>query len=215
MARRLEKRPDGLIVGGNIGKNKGTPNEEAVNDYVICFERLADLVDYFVVNVSSPNTPGLRSLQEKGPLTRLLGTLQEKNQGLGKPRPLLLKIAPDLTHPQMDDIIEIAGKVQLSGLIATNTTTAREPLRTEPVKVEAKGAGGLSGKPIYNRSTDVVQYFSQQTGGRLPIIGVGGIDSADTARAKMAAGASLVQIYTGLIYKGPGLVKSILQGLTG
>lgn len=214
MARKLEKRPADLIIGGNIGKNKETPNEEAVNDYVTCLKRLIDLVDYFVVNVSSPNTPGLRELQEKEPLTKLLTTLQERNQGHTTPRPLLLKIAPDLTHQQIDDIIEVANEVQLAGIIATNTTIAREPLRSQPVRIESIGAGGLSGRPIFNRSTDVVEYIAQQTEGKLPIIGVGGIDSADTARAKLAGGASLVQVYTGLIYKGPGLVRSILQGLT-
>lgn len=215
MARRLEKRPDDVIIGGNIGKNKITSNEDAVDDYLTCFQHLADLVDYFVVNVSSPNTPGLRSLQEKEPLTRILGTLQEENAGLTTRRPLLLKIAPDLSHQQLDDIIEIAREVKLAGLIGTNTTIAREPLRSDIVKIEAIGNGGLSGRPLFNRSTDVLSYIAEQTKGTLPIIGVGGIDSAATAKAKLAAGANLVQVYSGLVYKGPGLIKEILKGLIG
>ncbi|MEM6394812.1 MAG: quinone-dependent dihydroorotate dehydrogenase [Bacteroidota bacterium] len=216
LARRLEKqgRPGKLILGGNIGKNKVTPNEEAVSDYRICFERLYDLVDYFVVNVSSPNTPNLRALQAREPLTRLLNELQDLNDKLtGKNKPILLKIAPDLSWSQLDDIIAIMAETQLDGLIATNTTIAREPLRTPAPKVEKMGAGGLSGAPLRSRATEVIAYLHQQSNGGFPIIGVGGIDSAEAALEKIAAGAKLVQLYSGMVYAGPGLVKDIKKGI--
>jgi len=195
----------GLIIGGNIGKNKVTPNEEAVNDYVICFDRLFDLVDYFVVNVSSPNTPGLRELQEKEPLLHLLNTLQQRNNKSGISRPVLLKIAPDLTNEQLDDIVEIVLQSGIAGVIATNTTISREGLNGAR-KAET---GGLSGKPLTKRSTEVIAYLAKKSGGKFPIIGVGGIHSPEDALEKLRAGASLIQLYTGFIYEGPGLMKRI------
>ncbi|MFN7119691.1 MAG: quinone-dependent dihydroorotate dehydrogenase [Saprospiraceae bacterium] len=205
-----ESRPKNLIIGGNIGKNKDTPNERATEDYIFCFEKLFPYVDYFVVNVSSPNTPGLRALQEKEPLTQLLQTLQDLNRQKAQPKPILLKIAPDLTNEQLDDIVEIAGITGIAGVIATNTTISRNNLQEN---VEKIGAGGLSGKPLRQRSTEVIRYLYTQSQGRLIIIGVGGITSAEDAIEKLNAGASLVQIYTGLIYEGPLLIKRIKQKL--
>ncbi len=196
----------GLIIGGNIGKNKVTPNEEAVNDYIKCFDRLFDVVDYFVVNVSSPNTPGLRALQEKEPLMHILNTLQQRNLKNEISRPILLKIAPDLTHEQLDDIVEIVLETKIAGLIATNTTIVREGLRSAKYTDET---GGLSGKPLTQSSTAVISYISQRSKGAFPIIGVGGIHSAEDALDKINAGASLVQLYTGFIYEGPGLIGRI------
>jgi dihydroorotate dehydrogenase len=199
----------GLIIGGNIGKNKNTPNEDAVSDYIKCFDSLFDVVDYFVVNVSSPNTPGLRELQEKGPLKNILATLQGRNEKNGTSRPILLKIAPDLTDSQLDDIVEIVTETGIAGVIATNTTIAREGL-TSNMKNES---GGLSGKPLTKRSTEVVRYLSEKSNKSFPIIGVGGIHSPQDAMDKLNAGASLVQIYTGFIYEGPGLIKRINKKL--
>jgi dihydroorotate dehydrogenase len=196
-----------LIIGGNIGKNKVTPNENAVDDYIKCFDRLFDVVDYFVVNVSSPNTPGLRELQEKEPLMNLLNTLQQRNSKNGISRPILLKIAPDLTDSQLDDIVDIVQQTGIAGIIATNTTISRENLTTaESLKSEM---GGLSGKPLTKRSTEVIRYLHKKSNGSFPIIGVGGIHSADDAIEKLQAGASLVQLYTGFIYEGPGLIGRI------
>ncbi|MFM6975785.1 MAG: quinone-dependent dihydroorotate dehydrogenase [Sphingobacteriaceae bacterium] len=196
-----------LVIGGNIGKNKLTPNEEAVNDYIICFDRLFEVVDYFVVNVSSPNTPGLRELQEKEPLMHILNTLQERNNQKEKPKPILLKIAPDLTDEQLNDIVEIVQTTKISGIIATNTTLSREGLTSgESLKNQM---GGLSGKPLRKRSTEVIAYLHQKSKGSFPIIGVGGIHSPADALEKLNAGASLVQLYTGFIYEGPGLIKEI------
>ncbi len=206
---RLKNRKTQIIIGGNIGKNKVTPNEEATSDYIKCFEALFDHVDYFVVNVSSPNTPNLRALQEKEPLTELLKTLQEKNQAKNNPKPILLKIAPDLNEDQLLDIIEIVRDSKTDGIIATNTTIAREPLTTSAAKVTAIGNGGLSGKPLTDRSTEVIRFLHQKSEGSIPIIGVGGIHSAADAMEKLEAGASLVQLYTGFIYEGPALVKAI------
>jgi dihydroorotate dehydrogenase len=213
-ALRQKGVPNGLIIGGNIGKNKLTPNEDAANDYLITFEKLFPWVDYFVVNVSSPNTPGLRELQEKEPLTRLLNLLQDKNRAQSSPKPILLKIAPDLTESQLDDIADIIRATNLAGVIATNTTISRADLKTPASEVEAMGMGGLSGVPVCARATEVIRYLRQKLGKDVVIIGVGGIDSAATAREKLDAGADLVQVYTGLIYEGPGLVKEILEGLT-
>ncbi len=211
LAQRLQgKRPKGLIIGGNIGKNKVTPNEEAVRDYEICFEQLFPHVDYFVVNVSSPNTPGLRELQDKEPLTKLLNRLQELNQQRKTPKPILLKIAPDLTDAQLDDIVEIVQNTGINGVIATNTTISREGLQQETGKI---GAGGLSGQPLRQRSTEVIRYLKEKSNGQITIIGVGGIASPADALEKLEAGASLVQIYTGLIYEGPALVKRINRQL--
>ena len=212
MVERLKgKRPKGVIIGGNIGKNKVTPNEEAVNDYAICFEKLFDLVDYFVVNVSSPNTPGLRELQDKEPLTKLLSHLQKLNNQKPAQKPILLKIAPDLTNEQLDDIIDIVKDTKLEGVIATNTTIAREPLTTSKETIESIGNGGLSGAPLKQRSTEVIRYLYEKSGKQLFIIGVGGIDNPDEAIEKLNAGASLVQIYSGMVYYGPGLVKDICK----
>jgi len=212
LARKLKTvKRDGLIIGGNIGKNKNTPNEDAVDDYVKCFDALFDVVDYFVVNVSSPNTPGLRELQEKEPLMHILNTLQKRNLKNDISRPILLKIAPDLTNSQLDDIVEIVQETKIAGLIATNTTISRANLQTTDLVVNE--AGGLSGKPVRSKSTEVIKYLHQKSKGSFPIIGVGGIHSAKDAQEKLDAGASLVQIYTGFIYEGPGLVKSILKGI--
>ena len=198
-----------VIIGGNIGKNKVTPNEEAVNDYLICFEKLFDWVDYFVVNVSSPNTPGLRALQEKEPLKRILQSLQDVNAQKNKRKPILLKIAPDLTNEQLDDVIEIIFETKLDGLIATNTTIDRSKLQTPLSVVEGIGNGGLSGAPLKARSTEVIAYIANKSEGKIPIIGVGGINSPESAKEKIAAGASLVQVYSGMIYEGPALIKKI------
>ncbi|MBE9584441.1 quinone-dependent dihydroorotate dehydrogenase [Mucilaginibacter sp. JRF] len=199
------KGQEGIIIGGNIGKNKVTPNEDAVSDYIKCFDRLFDVVDYFVVNVSSPNTPGLRALQEKEPLMHILNTLQQRNNKNGISKPILLKIAPDLTDDQLNDIVEIVTETKIAGVIATNTTISREGL-TGTHKAET---GGLSGKPLTQRSTEVIAYLHKKSNGAFPIIGVGGIHSAEDAVEKLNAGASLVQLYTGFIYEGPSLIKRI------
>ena len=207
--KRINKK--GLIIGGNIGKNKNTPNAEAVNDYIKCFDRLFDVVDYFVVNVSSPNTPGLRELQEKEPLKNILNTLQQRNRKNDISRPILLKIAPDLSDSQLDDIIEIVTETKIAGVIATNTTLSRDGLSaSENLKNES---GGLSGKPLSKRSTEVISYLSRQSDKSFVIIGVGGIHSPEDALEKIKAGASLIQIYTGFVYEGPGLIKRILKRL--
>jgi dihydroorotate dehydrogenase len=206
---RLKNRPKDLIIGGNIGKNKNTPNEEAINDYEKCFEALYPYVDYFVVNVSSPNTPNLRALQEKEPLKHLLLHLQQLNTNKAKQKPILLKIAPDLTNEQLDDIVEIVQDSKIAGVIASNTTISREGLATSKERITEIGMGGLSGKPLTQRSTEVIAYLSKKSNKSFPIIGVGGIHSADDAVQKLNAGASLVQLYTGFIYEGPALIKAI------
>jgi len=205
------KKNKGVLIGGNIGKNKITPNEDATKDYEICFEALYDYVDYFVVNVSSPNTPNLRELQEKEPLTKLLQTLQDLNDqkavtlSLSNGKPILLKIAPDLTNEQLVDIIDIVNETKIAGVIATNTTISREGLTSE----NKEEMGGLSGKPLTKRSTEVIRFLSEKSNKSFPIIGVGGIHSADDAIEKLNAGASLVQLYTGFIYEGPQLITDI------
>ncbi len=211
--QRLKKTNRNIIIGGNIGKNKVTPNEEAVNDYISCFHELFDHVDYFVVNVSSPNTPNLRALQDKEPLTQLLQTLQDLNKQKSKPKPILLKIAPDLTNEQLDDIIDIVKATGIAGIVATNTTISRADLTSNPADVDAIGAGGLSGKPVRQRATEVIRYLHQKSGGSFPIIAVGGIFTAADAKEKLDAGAALVQVYTGFIYEGPAIVKNICKGL--
>jgi dihydroorotate dehydrogenase len=210
---RLKKRTSNVIVGGNIGKNKTTDNDLAVNDYLICFEALYPYVDYFAVNVSSPNTPGLRALQEKKPLLEILLRLQEANASKVKRKPILLKIAPDLTDDQLNDIIDIVAESKIDGVIATNTTIVRAPLKTSATEIEAIGAGGLSGLPLSNRSTEVIRYLKQKSGNAFPVIGVGGIHSPEDALKKIEAGADLIQIYTGFIYEGPGLAKKICSEL--
>lgn len=202
-----------VIIGGNIGKNKDTPNEDALTDYLLSFRELFDAVDYFVVNVSSPNTPGLRDLQEREPLTRLLAALQQENRQKPAPKPILLKIAPDLTNGQLDDIIAIVAETGIAGVIATNTTISREGLTTDATTIAQVGAGGVSGKPLRERATDVIRYLHQQSGGSFPIIGVGGIATPADAKEKLAAGASLVQVYTSFIYEGPALAKRINKAL--
>ncbi|MES2141168.1 MAG: quinone-dependent dihydroorotate dehydrogenase [Bacteroidota bacterium] len=206
---RLKKRKTKIIIGGNIGKNKITPNEEAESDYEKCFEALFDHVDYFAVNVSSPNTPNLRALQDKEPLSKLLTRIKKLNSQKSNPKPILLKIAPDLTNEQLDDIIDIVKETKIDGLIATNTTISREGLHTQDSRLKTIGAGGLSGKPLTNRSTEVVRYLNTKSNKAFPIIAVGGIHTAEDAMEKLNAGASLVQIYTGFIYEGPGIAKRI------
>lgn len=206
---RLKKRKTKIIIGGNIGKNKITPNEEAESDYEKCFEALFDYVDYFAVNVSSPNTPNLRALQDKEPLAKLLTRIKKLNSQKSNPKPILLKIAPDLTNEQLDDIIDIVKETKIDGVIATNTTISREGLKTEDSRLKTIGAGGLSGKPLTKRSTEVVRYLSTKSNKAFPIIAVGGIHTAEDAIEKLNAGASLVQIYTGFIYEGPGIAKRI------
>lgn len=214
MMERLKKgKPDGVIIGGNIGKNKNTPNENAEQDYAICFEKLFPYVDYFVVNVSSPNTPNLRALQDKEPLTKLLSLLQKMNNDKVNSKPILLKIAPDLTYEQLDDILEIVKTTEIDGIIATNTTISRANLTTKKIKVDAIGDGGLSGVPVRRRSTEVIRYLYEKSDKKLKIIGVGGIASAEDAKEKLDAGAVLVQVYSGMVYAGPGLVKSINKSL--
>jgi dihydroorotate dehydrogenase len=211
--KQLKNRPKNLIVGGNIGKNKRTPNEEAENDYLKSFEAMYPYVDYFVVNVSSPNTPNLRELQDKEPLTRLLVLLVNRRGELTEKKPILLKIAPDLTNEQLDDIIDIVKETSIDGVIATNTTIDRVGLSTSESTLAEIGAGGLSGKPLEKRSTEVIRYLHQNSTGSFPIIGVGGIHSAEDAMDKLKAGASLIQLYTGFIYEGPGLIKRINKAI--
>lgn len=208
---RLAKRKSKVIVGGNIGKNKVTPNDKAVYDYTFCFEALYPCVDYFVVNVSSPNTPNLRELQEKEPLKKLLSEVKALNRTKEKPKPVLLKIAPDLNEAQLNDVVEILIETKTDGVIATNTTISREGLTTDKEDVASIGNGGLSGKPLTKRSTEVISFLRNKLGKNYPIIGVGGIMTPEDAVEKIKAGADLVQIYTGFIYQGPGLVKRINQ----
>lgn len=211
--QRLKNRQTHIIIGGNIGKNKVTANEDAVEDYLNCLEALHPYVDYFVVNVSSPNTPNLRDLQEKEPLKKLLTEVKKANDLKRKPKPILLKIAPDLTVGQLDDIVEIVLETKIDGVIATNTTIDRAELTTSQEKVAAIGAGGVSGKVLSKRSTEVIRYLAKRSNNAFPIIGVGGIFTAQDAIDKLEAGASLVQVYTGMIYEGPSMVKKIKKGL--
>lgn len=211
--RRLRKRRSGIIVGGNIGKNKVTPNAEAVHDYELCFEALYEAVDYFTVNVSSPNTPDLRELQEKEPLRKLLMHLIHLNRQKPKTKPILLKIAPDLNEHQLSDIVEICLEIGIDGIIATNTTIEREGLKTAKAKIKAIGAGGLSGQAVRKHSTEVIRFLHKISEGKLPIVGVGGIDSPEHALEKMEAGASLIQLYTGFVYEGPAIIGYIKQSL--
>ncbi len=210
---RLKKNNSGIIIGGNIGKNKVTPNEEAVKDYEICFNELHPFVDYFVVNVSSPNTPNLRALQDKKPLTEILLKLKELNTHKEIQRPILLKIAPDLTDSQLDDIIDIVAETKIDGIIATNTTISRDNLITSTEKITKIGNGGLSGKPVSERSTEVIRYLSTKSKKAFPIVGVGGIHTAEDAIEKIEAGADLIQVYTGFVYEGPSMVKKINKAL--
>jgi dihydroorotate dehydrogenase len=210
---RLRKRKSDVIVGGNIGKNKVTPNDQAEDDYVACMEVLYPYVDYFVVNVSSPNTPGLRELQEKEPLKKLLSRVKAISQSKPTPKPVLLKISPDLTREQLDDVIDVLKLTDMNGVIATNTTLSRDGLTTPAKDVNQIGAGGLSGKPVRDKSTEVIRYLRGKLGRDFPIIGVGGIMTPEDAREKIQAGADLIQLYTGFIYEGPGFVKKISRNL--
>jgi dihydroorotate dehydrogenase len=213
IAENLSASGRPIIVGGNIGKNKDTPNEQATADYLHCFDVLYELVDYFAVNISSPNTPGLRALQDKEPLRNLLHSIQAQNNKKSRPKPVLLKIAPDLSWQQLDDIIEIVQQTGIAGIIATNTTVERAGLTSPPEKIERIGAGGLSGKPLAERATEIIRYIVSKSGGKIAVIGVGGIHSPQDALEKLQAGAKLVQLYTGFIYEGPGLIKRIKKYL--
>ncbi|HUQ96151.1 MAG TPA: quinone-dependent dihydroorotate dehydrogenase [Chitinophagaceae bacterium] len=210
---RADTKNTTLRVGGNIGKNKTTPNEDAWKDYETCFTALHPYVDFFVVNVSSPNTPGLRALQEKDSLRQILTHLQGLNKQQLFQKPILLKIAPDLTLPQLDDVIQLASEIGLDGLVATNTTISRDGLTTPTSELEAIGTGGLSGKPLQQAATEMVQYITTKTGGALPIIGSGGIFKAQDAAQKRASGAVLLEVWTGFIYEGPAIVKKLCKGL--
>lgn len=211
--KKLKIRDSKLIIGGNIGKNKATPNELATKDYQLSFHALYDHVDYFVVNVSSPNTPNLRALQDKEPLTELLNTLVNERKVKDQSKPILLKIAPDLSNEQLDDIIDIVKETQIDGVIATNTTISRSNLHSDHISIEKIGPGGLSGKPLKERSTEVIKYLKTNSNNAFPIIGVGGIHSPEDALEKLDAGADLVQIYTGFIYSGPKLIKRINKAI--
>ena len=202
-----------LIIGGNIGKNKVTPNEDAWKDYEICFKEMHHYVDYFVVNVSSPNTPGLRELQEKETLRKILRHLQMINNGKAVAKPILLKIAPDLTQEQLNDVVDLAMEIKLDGFVATNTTIDRDGLNHE-LEIGSRESGGLSGSPLQKRSTEIVKYIFEKTNGEIPIIASGGIFTGADAKDKFDAGASLVQVWTGFIYEGPGIVKNICKHLS-
>lgn len=202
-----------LIIGCNIGKNKITSNEDAYKDYNTCFAKLNDCADYFVVNVSSPNTPNLRALQDKDALHKILSELQNINYALKEKKPLLLKIAPDLTQPQLDDIVALVDETKLDGIVATNTTISREGLQTSQQTINTIGAGGLSGKPLQQRSTDVLLFLYKNLPSNIPIIASGGIFTGSDAKEKLDAGAALVQVWTGFIYEGPSIVKNICQHL--
>lgn len=209
-ASRLNTRKNkNIIIGGNIGKNKITPNENAIEDYLLCFNDLYHAVDYFVVNVSSPNTPNLRELQEKAPLTNLLSALQKENKTKEIQKPIFLKIAPDLTDTQLQDIVDIIIETKIAGVIATNTTISRDNLVTPLQEIQNIGAGGLSGKPLTERSTLIIKFLRDKLPKSIAIIGVGGIHSAQDAIDKLNAGADLIQLYTGFIYEGPILIKKI------
>jgi dihydroorotate dehydrogenase len=210
---RIQNSEFRIIIGGNIGKNKNTPNEEAWKDYAICFNELHPWVDYFVVNVSSPNTPGLRELQEKESLRRILLHLLMINNGKANSKPVLLKIAPDLTHEQIDDVIDLALEIKLDGIVATNTTTRRDGL-VWGSGLGNQEAGGLSGVPLKRRSTEIVAYIHHKANGQIPIIASGGVFTFDDAKEKLNAGASLVQVWTGFIYEGPAIVKHICKSLS-
>ncbi len=213
IASRLKRRYAPILIGGNIGKNKSTPNEEAINDYLVCLDGLYAHVDYFVINVSSPNTSGLRELQDREPLKRILSGVKEAMSAKKKYKPILVKIAPDLSDFQLDDVVDIVRETGIDGIIATNTTISRDNLSTDEAVIADIGNGGLSGKPLEKRSTEVIRYIHRKTEGKIPIIGVGGIHSAEDALEKIQAGASLVQVYTGFVYEGPKLIKEINQKL--
>lgn len=213
--KNLRRRKPGLIVGGNIGKNTLTPNEQAPCDYLKAFRALYDYVDYFVVNVSCPNVACLTALQSKASTMAIIEPLKKFRQGQTDYRPILLKISPDLTDEQVDQMIEVVEESKIDGIVATNTTTSREGLKSDPARVTAIGKGGLSGGPLTLRSREMVRHIHEKTEGRLPIIGVGGVMTVEDAEAMLEAGASLVQVYSGFIYEGPGFVKRICKRLAG
>lgn len=213
MLKQLENRPSNLIIGGNIGKNKVTPEELAHEDYLISFHKLYDSVDYFAVNVSSPNTPGLRNLQGKEPLRKLLSSIVEARQSKSKFKPVLLKIAPDINDHQLNDVIEIVLETGIDGIIATNTTISRDGLNSRSSEINACGDGGLSGWPLKARATRIVKMVREKLTPEHLIIGCGGIETAEDAIEKLYAGADLVQIYTGFIYEGPALIKRINEAI--
>lgn len=207
--KRLKNRKTDIIIGGNIGKNTATSNDDALSDYIFNFNTLHNYVDYFVVNVSCPNVKDLTKLQDTPFLLNLLGDLKHINTTKDKPKPILLKIAPDLNESQLDEIIEIVAQTKIDGIIATNTTTSRENLKTDQNTINTIANGGLSGQPLKDRSTEVIRYLAQKSNKAFPIIGVGGIHTPEDAIEKLEAGADLIQLYTGFIYEGPGLIKAI------
>jgi dihydroorotate dehydrogenase len=207
--RNIRASKPNLLIGGNIGKNTDTPHDQSAEDYCLCFRNLFDHVDYFTVNVSCPNITGLSKLQDKDDLINLLKAIQEINFSHKEPKPVLLKISPDLTLKQLDEVLEVVAHTRLSGIIATNTSRLRDGMQSPMEKIEQAGAGGLSGKPLRNKSTDTIAYLYKQSGGKVPIIASGGVITPEDALEKIHAGASLVQIYTGFIYEGPSLVKRI------
>lgn len=211
--KNLKKRKTHVVVGGNIGKNTLTPNSEAINDYVFCFEELFDFVDYFVVNVSCPNITDLHELQDQDSLVKILGKIQEINHTKIQPKPVLLKVSPDLNYKQLDEVIEIVRLTGIDGVVATNTTISRQNLQTDEARIKEIANGGLSGKPISDRSTEVIRYLAEKSGKAFPIIGVGGIFTPEDALEKLHAGADLVQVYTGFIYEGPFIAKNINKAL--
>ena len=212
-AENLKKNRPEVIIGINIGKNTLTPNEKAIDDYLLCFQRLYEYADYFVINVSCPNIEGLNKLQDKDELLKIIGAVSEANRSKPVSKPVLLKIAPDLNEKQLDEVIDVVNATGINGIIATNTATTRENLITASDKIEQIGKGGLSGKPLRNKSTETIKYLVKKSNGEIPVIGVGGIMSAEDALEKINAGASLVQIYTGFIYEGPSLIRKINKEL--
>ncbi len=212
-AERLRKKDPKIVIGGNIGKNTATPNENALDDYVYGFETLYPYVDYFVVNVSCPNVKDLRKLQDKDSLLKILNSLVEIRKGESTRKPILLKISPDLNSSQLDEMLELYNETDIDGMVATNTTVSRDDLKTTGNKISEIGNGGMSGKPITDKSTEVIRYLSKKTEGKMPIIGVGGIMSTNDAIDKLKAGATLVQVYTGFIYEGPAFVKKINKAI--
>ena len=213
ICNRLRRKKSNIIIGGNIGKNKNTPFNQSVEDYKICFEHLFDYVDYFVLNISSPNTPNLRKLQGKKELEKLITEVQALNSKKNNPKPVLIKISPDLNYFQLNDVISLVDKHNISGIVATNSTNSRDELSIEEREINKIGLGGLTGKPIASKSTEMIRYISKQSSGKIPIIAVGGIMSSDDALDKIEAGASLIQLYTGFVYEGPILVKKINKAI--
>lgn len=209
VVKRLKKRNSRVVIGGNIGKNTETPNKKALEDYVIAFNKIYDSVDYVVINLSCPNIKNLNELQDKDRTMEILNELMRLRSTCQVKKPLLLKISPDLDNKQLDDVIDIFYSTGIDAVIATNTTIQRKNLSTDPGKVKQIGEGGLSGKPLKQRSTEIIRYLSRKSNGQIPIIGVGGIMTAEDAIEKLSAGATLVQIYTGFIYNGPAFVKKI------